>query len=318
MKNKIKKILITGASGTIGTRLFEKLLEKGFNVVGFDKRPNKWHKDLNKLTIIGDLLDQNGIKKIPNDFDLIIHLAANARVYDLVLEPDLARDNIISTYNILEFARKNKIKKILFSSSRETYGNKKITIRHGSGQVKSKEKEVDIELIESPYSASKIADEVLIYSYSKCYSIDYIIMRFSNVFGMYDESERFMPLIIKKMGNNENVEIFGKDKLLDFTYIDDCVDGIIKCVESFDKNKNNTFNIASGKGEKLVNVAKMIKDNLKSKSKILISKNRTGEVIKFIADISKAEKMLSYKPKYSLKESIKLTVNRYKKLWQKF
>ncbi|MCH7759651.1 NAD-dependent epimerase/dehydratase family protein, partial [Patescibacteria group bacterium] len=85
---KKQKILITGSSGTIGTRLFEKLLEKNYDIIGFDKKPNIWHKKLNKLTIKGNLLDINDIKKIPANIDLIIHLAANARVYDLVVDPD--------------------------------------------------------------------------------------------------------------------------------------------------------------------------------------------------------------------------------------
>ena len=302
---KINKILITGSSGTIGTRLFEKLLEEGYEVVGFDKKPNKWHKNLNGKTIIGDLLKKDDVEKLPNDIDLIIHLAANARVYDLVVDPDLAKDNIISTYNILEFAKKNKIEKIFFSSSREAYGNRK--------KVKAKEQDVDINLCESPYSASKIAGECLVYSYSKCYGINYIIFRFSNVYGMYDESNRFVPLIIRKVRKNENIEIFGKDKLLDFTYIDDCVGGIIKCVEKFNIAKNNTFNIAKGQGEKLTDVAKIIKKELNGENKIFVKNNRTGEVVKYIADISKAKRILKYEPATPIEKGIKFSIDWYLK-----
>lgn len=70
-------------------------------------------------------MKKEDIEKILKNIDLIIHLAANARAYDLVLEPDLALENVVSTYNILEFARKNKVNKIIFSSNRETYGNRK-------------------------------------------------------------------------------------------------------------------------------------------------------------------------------------------------
>jgi len=301
----MKKILITGSSGTIGTRLFEKLLESGYEVIGFDKNKNQWHDNLNKLTIIGNLLNKKDIEKLPVDFDLVIHLAANARVYDLVVSPDLALENIISTYNILEFCRKKGIGKIIFSSSREAYGNRKNPI--------AKEEEVDIRFCESPYAASKISDEALIYSYSKCYGIDYIIFRFSNVYGMYDKSNRFVPLVIRKMNKNEDIHIYGKDKLLDFTYIDDCISGIIKAIEGFSKNKNNIFNIASSKGEKLIKVAEIIKRKLKSKSKIFIEKNRAGEVIKFVADISKAKRMLGYKPNCLIEDGVSLSVDWYDK-----
>ncbi len=299
----IKKILITGSSGTIGTRLFEKLLEKNYQVVGFDKKKNKWYKHLDELTIKGNLLNKKDLLKIPKGINLIIHLAANARVYDLVVNPDLALENVISTYNILEFARKNNIKKFIFSSSREVYGNRKKAI--------AKEKEVDIQLCESPYAASKISDEALIYSFSKCYGIDYIIFRLSNVYGMYDESDRFIPLMIRKMRKNEDVEIYGKNKLLDFTYIDDCVEGIIKGIERFSYAKNNTFNIASGKGEKLIKVARLLKKSLNSKSKIFIKQSRQGEVIQFIADISKAKRLFNYIPKININRGVKLSTKWY-------
>lgn len=308
MDKKIKKILITGSSGTIGTRLFEKLLEGGYSVFGFDKKENKWHKKINNLTIIGDLLNKKDIEKLPKDFDLIIHLAANARVYKLVLNPNLALENILTIYNILDFARRNKIKNIIFSSSREVYGNRE--------KIVSSENEADMHLCESAYSASKISGEALIYSFSKCYKMDYIVCRFSNVFGMYDESERFIPLMIKKMRKNEDIFIYGKSKILDFTYIDDCVSGIIKCVDKFLKVKNNTFNIASGKGEKILDVAKIIRKKLDSKSRIIFKNNLQGEIVKFTADISKAKKLLGYKPQNFIEKSIDKTIDWYKNnLW---
>ena len=303
--NKVKKILITGSSGMIGTRLFEKLLGKGYKVTGFDRKSNKYHPELDKLTIIGDLLNKEDFIKVSSDFDLIVHLAANARVYDLVVEPDLALENIISTYNILEFARKNRIKSFIFSSSRETYGNRKKTV--------AREEDVNMQLCESPYSASKISDETLVYSFSKCYGIDYIVCRFSNVYGMYDGSDRFIPAIIKKMAKNEDIEIYGKDKVLDFTYIDDCIDGLEKCINNFKKAKNNVFNIASGKGNKLIDVAEIMRQELHSTSKIKIGKNRTGEVVKFIANISKSKRILDYSPKYSIEKGVKFSVEWYLK-----
>jgi UDP-glucose 4-epimerase len=301
---KTKKILITGSSGTIGTRLFEKLLEKKYQVFGFDRKLNKWNKKIDDLTIHGDLLNIQDINKIDKEFDIVVHLAANARVYDLVVDPDKALENIISTYNILNFIRTKNIKNFIFSSSRETYGNRK--------KICAKETDVDILLCESPYSASKISDEALAISFSKCYGIDNVILRFSNVYGMYDQSDRFIPLIIKKMKAGQDVQIYGKDKILDFTYIDDCVDGIIKCIERFEKVKNNVFNIASGDGNKLVDVAKIIKKSLNNQSKIIIESNRKGEVIKYIADITKAKKLLNYYPKTSIEKGISLSVDWYK------
>ena len=86
----IKKIIVTGSSGTIGTRLCEKLIEKNYEVIGVDWKKNKWDSKINALTISADLRDASSFSKLPKNADLVIHLAANARVYDLVVEPNLA------------------------------------------------------------------------------------------------------------------------------------------------------------------------------------------------------------------------------------
>ena len=304
----MRKILITGSSGTIGTRLGEKLLDSRYQIVGVDWKRNKWVKTLERKTIHIDLRNKDLVlKKLPKNVDIIIHLAANARVYELVENPDLAKDNIITTYNILEYARINKIKNIIFASSRETYGNTK--------KIKHKEGDVRIENCESPYSASKISGEALVHSYHKCFGINYVIVRFSNVYGIYDESDRVVPLFIRKAKRNESLMVFGKDKILDFTYIDDAVDGVIRVIKKFNFVKNNTFNIATGKGTKILYVAKLIKKFLNSRSKIIIKKNRPGEVVKYIADISKAKKLLNYQPKTDIENGIKKSIDWYKTLY---
>lgn len=297
------KILITGSSGMIGTRLFEKLLEQGYEAIGFDKRENPWNLELNKRTIKGDLLYERDIKKLPKNIDLIVHLAANARVHNSVLNPTLALENIAMIYHILEFARKQDVSRFIFSSSREVYGNREKSIAY--------EEEVDIRLAESPYAATKTGAEALIHAYSKCFAMQHIILRLSNVYGRYDISDRFMPIMIQKMRKNQDVFIYGKEKVLDFTYLDDCVNGIIKSVVNFSQAQNNTLNIASGEGNTLLKIAQLIKEHLGSKSKIYIKPNRKGEVIRFIADISKAKMLLGYKPKYPIQIGCSTTVKWY-------
>ncbi len=168
-------------------------------------------------------------------------------------------------------------------------------------------------MCESPYTASKILGESLIHSYHKCFSLNYVIVRFSNVYGMYDESNRVLPLFIKTAKKNKPLIVFSKDKILDFTYIDDAIDGILKIIEKFSKIKNNTFNIKSGKGTKILKVAQLIKKFLNSKSKIIIKENRPGEVVKYIADISKTKRLLCYKPKISIEDGIKKSIEWYNK-----
>jgi len=300
---EIKRVLVTGSSGTIGTRLCEKLIEKGFDITGVDKTPNKWNEEINKKTIICDLRDKESVEKLPTNFDMIIHLAANARVYNLVVDPTMARDNFEMLFNVLEFARKNKIKKFIFASSREVYGN--------SGHVIHSEDEAYVRNCESPYTASKIGGEALVHSYQQCYGIDFVIIRFSNVYGMYDASDRLIPLFIQKTKKGEDLKVYGRDKVLDFTYVDDAVYGVIKCIDKFDTAKNDVFNIASGVGVTITEVAEEIIKQLNSTSKIVFENNRTGEVVKYIADIWKAREKLGYEPKTNIHEGIRKSIEWY-------
>ncbi|MDA1208694.1 MAG: NAD-dependent epimerase/dehydratase family protein [bacterium] len=298
------KILVTGSSGTIGTRLCEKLMEANHEVVGADWEPNNWNPAIAKITINADLRDENACDVLPTDIELIIHLAANARVYELVENPDRARDNILSTFNTLEYARKNNIKKFMFASSREAYGNTDIEILS--------EDKADFANCESPYTASKISGEALTEAYKRCYGIDSIIFRFSNVYGMYDNSVRVVPLFIRQARAGETLTIFGKDKCLDFTYIDDTVHGIIQGVEKFDTAKNETYNLAYGEGATILHLAERIIELTGSTSTIELGDVRTGEIVKYTADISKAKKHLGFDPQISFDKGIEKAVEWYK------
>lgn len=303
---EIKKILVTGSSGTIGTRLCEKLLENGYEVVGVDYRPNEWNEKIQAITIDVDLRNKEDVlNKLPKDVDLIIHLAANARVYNLVVDPSLARDNFETLFNILEFARINNVKKFMFSSSREVYGNTDKTIHI--------EDDAYVKNCESPYTASKIGGEALVHSYQQCYGINFVMFRFSNVYGMYDNSDRLIPLFIKLCKEGKDLIVFGKKKLLDFTYIDDTITGMLLAIQKFEEIKNDVFNLASGQGASILEVAQLIKELLKTNNKIEIKENRTGEVVKYIADISKAKDKIGYDPKTTIVEGIKKSIEWYSK-----
>ncbi len=117
-----KRVLLTGSSGMIGTRLYERL-SPAYEIIGVDIKPNKWLPRINENTVQMDLRDIAEFESLPSDISTIIHLAANARVYELVKAPELALDNILMTCNVLEFARKHHVENIIFSASRETYGN---------------------------------------------------------------------------------------------------------------------------------------------------------------------------------------------------
>lgn len=298
------KILVTGSSGTIGTRLCETLVAQNHTVVGADIRKNEWQPAVDSLTTIADLRDEKSLDAIdPTGIDAIIHLAANARVHDLVLDPRRALDNITMLFNVLEWARLKGIKKFVFASSRECYGN--IPVETCTEDL------VRVENCESPYTASKIAGEALVESYRRCYGLETVIVRFSNVYGAYDNSDRVVPLFIRKTRANEPLKIFGESKCLDFTYIDDCVGGIIQSVTNAERIKGETLNLAYGEGTMLVDLANTVQDLLGIHTSIEIAPPRVGEVFHYIADISKAKKMIGYDPKTPFSEGIKKAVEWY-------
>lgn len=299
------RILVTGSSGTIASSLIPSLKERGHKVIGID-RLNEGMHGINITDFIWDL--NNTIPSRIGVFDVIIHLAANSRVYYSVLNPSFAQENYMTTYNVLEFARRQKeyngfAPLVVFSSSREVYGN----CPKLSG-IKRKEQEQDNFNCESNYSASKIANECQIRAYTKQYDIPHLIFRFSNVvFGNDMSKDTVIPTWIRNAQNNENLILYGKDKQLDFTFIDDTVNGIISGVEK--GIKNETINLGGGKPIKLLDLAKYIIGITNSKSKIIIKPYRRGEVTLYHANIEKANKLIGYKPTMDIKNELNKAVS---------
>lgn len=300
------RVLITGSSGQIGTNLALKLQEEGCFVFGIDIRPNSWTDQIE--TLLQDLSVpyqhfQEGIghAKYPADLDAVVHLAAHAKVHELVEQPDRALANITMTFNVLEFCRHNKLP-LIFSSSREVYGDIHRYI--------TEESYADFAFTESPYSASKISGEALIYSYAQCYQLPYLIFRFSNVYGRYDNDlermERVIPLFIRKISRGEPITIYGQDKILDFTYVDDCVAGIMAGIKLLAGGQpvNQTINLAYGQGNSLIAMAEYIGEALGVTPQIKIEPSRVGEVTHYVANIGKARALLDYNPQTPLREGI--------------
>ena len=303
-------ILITGSSGQIGTNLALRLLDAGHQVFGVDRRVNSWTDRV--ATLLQDLAAPyrdfaGGIGGVPYPRpDLVVHLAANAKVHELVQHPHRAMENIALTFNVLEYCRHNQLP-LIFSSSREVYGD---IHRYITG-----EQHADFSFTESPYSASKVAGEALVYSYARCYGLRYLVFRFSNVYGRYDNDvgrmERVIPLFIQAMRQGQPVTVYGSEKMLDFTYIDDCVDGIVAGIERLLSGQvtNQTINLAYGQGNTLVRMAELIAEALHVPARINIEPSkRVGEVTRYVADISKAVELLDYQPRVPLGEGIRRAV----------
>lgn len=304
------RILITGSSGQIGTNLALHLLERGHEVFGVDVRPNTWTDAF--PTLLQDLSTPQhdfsggiGYVPYPPDLDAVVHFAAHAKVHELVEDPARALENIVMTYNVLEFCRHNNLP-IVFSSSREVYGDIRRYI--------TEESYADFAFTESPYSASKISGEALIYSYAQCYGLRYLVFRFSNVYGRYDvdlaRMERVIPLFIRKISHGEPIVVYGKDKVLDFTHVDDCVAGVYAGIRLLviGREANQTINLAHGQGNTLVALAEYIGEEVGRAPDITAEPSRVGEVTHYVANIGKARALLGYDPKLPLRDGLRLAV----------
>jgi UDP-glucose 4-epimerase len=207
------------------------------------------------------------------------------------------------TFNVLEHCRQTRTP-IVFSSSREVYGDVKRFEGYGEATA-------DFAFTESTYSASKIAGEALIYSYGRCYDLPYIVFRFSNVYGRYDSDlarmVRVLPLFTHKLSRDEPITVFGgEEKTLDFTYVDDCVDGIVRGVEALVEGRvvNETINLAYGEGNTLVRAAQLVGETLGVEPRITLAPSLLGEVTHYVADIGKARTLLGWQPRVPVDEGI--------------
>jgi len=279
---------MSGHKGLIGKELLKRLKSEGHDfVLGIDLRDKENPRDVRE---INNLEISNEIKQ---KTDIFFHLAANCKVNKCIKEPEWAFENVEGVFQALEFCRKNNIKKfVYFSSSRVLYPEK------------------------NPYTASKLYGEELCKSYKKTYGIDYIIIRPSTVYGPGpDPTNRLMNIWLNKALNNENLEIYGnKDKTLDFTYVNDFVNGIMLAFNNSFQNEreNKEYNIATGKGIKLYDVAKEIIKQTNADSNIVLKEPEKQQPQQVETDISKIQK-LGYKPKTDIKQGIKNCLDYFNK-----
>jgi len=296
------RILITGSSGQIGTNLAEELIRRGHEPVGVDIRENTWTDCFE--TLIADLTCPPS--RVVEDlagrgFECVVHLAAHAKVYELVENPAKALENVTMLFNALEIARRAR-SRFVFGSSREVYGDIMRTT--------TQEQHADFVIAESPYSASKIAGEAFVYSFGRCYELPHLVFRFSNVYGRYDNDierlERVVPLFIKKIGDGMPITVYGPEKVLDFTFVDDCVSGIVAGIEKLvgGEASGETFNLACGRGYTLASLVEIISKTLAVDPQVTTEPTRSGEVTRYVADISKARQLLGYIPRTTLEEGV--------------
>jgi len=292
------KILVTGGNGFIGSHLCEQLIKSGYDVTSLDIKFDSNTENLNCEKKIVDITTNDSVDEIRNS-DLVIHLAAISRVDDAQADPIRCfNTNVIGVLKIIE-AMKNSKTKLIFSSSREVYGEpKKVPV-----------KESDQKNPLTVYGSSKLAAEQLLKTYRKLYGLNYVTLRLANVYGSQrDLPQRVIPRFIDSTRKNSPFTINGGNQIIDFTFIDDVTDGITKLVEKISKNglefMGEDYNFATGHGTSVADLAKLIKKIFNSNSELSYRKERDYDVQNFVGDYSKAKSAFSFDPKHSLQEGL--------------
>lgn len=297
-------IAITGGAGLIGTELC-KIFNQEHNVTVLDFKEPKI-SEINFIKI--DIENTQEIIDSTKEMDVIIHLAAALGVIETEKNPVRTLDvNSIGTKNVLEACRTNNIKKIIFSSSSEIYGEPEhIPI-----------KETDRITPITTYGISKLMAEEYIKSYSKAHGINYTIFRLFNVYGEEQANRWVVPEFVKKIVNDGEVTIHGDgNQIRAFCHVSDIANAFSYALE---KGDNQIFNIGNNlEPISIKELANRIISLSKSKSQIKFisfddsSRNRK-EIINRAPDISKAMEILEYKPKVTLDDGLTRVIKKHSK-----
>lgn len=297
------KIIVTGGAGFIGTSIVQNL-SKNHDVTIFDfKKPF----DTDCAFIQGDIKDRDKVVDSIKNYDVVIHLAATLGVINTEENPVLTLDtNMGGTKNVLEACRINKIKKIIFSSSSEVYGE----------PIKIPMDENDKPIPITTYGISKFAAEEYIKAYSRNYGLQYTIFRLFNVYGEEQATDWVLPEFVNKAIANENIIIHGDgSQIRAFCYVTDISNAFALAL---DKANGQIINI--GNNNEPISIKELASKIIRlagSNSTVKFipfeeSKRNRNEIMVRIPNIEKAKKILGYQPEISLDDGILKVIKKRK------
>ncbi len=313
-------ILITGAAGFIGSWTAKELIKGGNDIVGIDNFNGYYNpkykeeniKDINdikgaKIKLYrADIRNFDSLKKIfsKNKIDKIIHLAAMVGVRPSIENPMIYEEvNVRGTLNLLEIAKENSIKKLVFASSSSVYGD--------MDKSPFSEKDAANSQI-SPYAATKKSGEILCYTYSSLYKIPTICLRLFTVYGPRGRPDMAPYKFVDRIMHNKEIEMYGDGSTRrDYTFITDIVSGVLRAVES--GANYEIINLGCGNPVKLKDFIGVIENALGRNAIIKQKEMQPGDVKQTYADISKARKLLGYSPKIKINEGVKIFCEWYLK-----
>ena len=305
------KILITGATGFIGSHLVELCVKKGHDVIAFDRynSNNDWgwlensdYKNDFEL-VLGDIRDYDSVFNTIQKCDVVFHLAALIGIpYSYVSPLAYIRTNIEGTYNVLEASKNLMIKEVLITSTSEVYGTAQFVPISESHPLVG----------QSPYSASKIAADQLSISYFRSFKTPIKIIRPFNTFGPRQSSRAVIPTIISQLIANKESLILGNLKTTrDFTFVQDTCSAMYQLYKDC-KLYGIPINIGMNKEISIGDLARKIANLMDINPKIIEDNKRVrpknSEVERLLCDNSKLKKSIEWIPKYSLDDGLLMTI----------
>lgn len=310
----MKKILVTGADGFIGSHLTELLMEKGYDVKAFTyyNSFNSWgwldsfpKEKLKELEIFsGDIRDPNGVREAMKGVDAVFHLAALIAIPFSYHSPDSYVDtNIKGTLNVLQAGRDANLERVLVTSTSEVYGTAQyvpIDEKHPfQGQ--------------SPYSATKIGADRLAESFYRSFQLPVTIVRPFNTFGPRQSARAVIPTIISQLiAGQDEIKLGALSPTRDFNYVKDTVAGFLSIYES-EKTIGEEINIATQTEISIQNLAEEIIRQVRPNAKIISDEQRIrpkdSEVNRLLGSNEKIMKLTNWKPQYTFEQGIEETIS---------
>jgi UDP-glucose 4-epimerase len=307
-------VLITGGAGFIGSHLADRLIAENLEVVVLDNLQEGRIENIQKYVgkknfrfIRGDVRDYDLIKRLVKDVDAIFHQAAIVSVPRSLEDPVLVNDvNVNGTLNLLKASLDSGVKRFVYASSCAVYGDRE--------NLPMKE-EMNLEP-SSPYGVSKLAAESYVRVFYKVFGLETVCLRYFNVYGSRQVQGPYSGVITQFtdcLARNLPLVIFGDgEQTRDFVHVQDVVEANMLTLKN-EKIVGETYNIATGVATTINQLAKILMEiTNKTELKLVRRKPRKGDIKHSVADISKAEKELHYRPKISLREGLKKLTKSYK------
>jgi UDP-glucose 4-epimerase len=292
------KCLVTGVAGFLGSHLAEALLKDSHEIIGVDCFTDYYSKDLKKRNLVNlkqnrdftfletDLVNLD-LGEILKNLDWVFHLAAQAgvrtswgktfKVY--------TKNNILITQKLLEAAKNSNLKGFIYGSSSSVYGNVKSLPLSENTYLKPI----------SPYGVTKLAAEGLCYLYYKNFGIPVVVLRYFTVYGPRQRPDMAFHRFLRATLSGEKIEIFGNgEQSRDFTYVSDVTEAHLRVMKQF--YPGEVFNIGNGSQTTIKTALSLIAEITGKQVNIVYKEEQKGDVYHTIANISKAQKLLGYKP----------------------